>query len=156
MSTSYGASKNQLSYLSHLLFLTPYISQRDNTTCPRSHARDGACISTWAILTHAHCIKNLDVSTFYCCLTNHSRTEWLKPIIVYLLMFVWIGSLDMFQLGQLFSAVHGLAWAYLPHLQSVSKLASWLVVYGLIHRSDCWLGLWLNCFGLLPLASSES
>ena len=33
-------------------------------------------------LGHRHCPKNLSMSTFYCCLSKHSKIEWLKTAVL--------------------------------------------------------------------------
>lgn len=66
-------------------------------------------------------------------------------------MFVWIGNLDMSQLGQLFSAVRGFAWAYCCTAVSlqVSKLISHTYMASFMSLADGW-GCWLEGLGSSP------
>lgn len=68
-----------------------------------------------------------------------------------MLIFVWIGNLDMSQLGQLFLAVHGFAWAYCCIAVSlqVSKLIGQTYMASFTSLADGW-GCWLESLGSSP------
>ena len=65
-------------------------------------------------------------------------------------MFVWIGNLDMSQLRQLFSAVHGLAQAYFYICsQLASQQAHWSYMASFTGLAGGW-ACWLECLGSSP------
>lgn len=105
--------------------------------------------------TH-YTILNLNVSASYSCFNNHPKTEWFKLTVIDLFMLVWIGSLVMSQLGQLFSALPGLAWAYSHiHIQLSSQQARWFHVALFTCLEVDW-ACWLECLGPLCVAPSAS
>lgn len=68
-----------------------------------------------------------------------------------MLLFVWIGNLDMSQLGRLSLAVRGFAWAYCCIAVSlqVSKLIGHTYMASFMSLADGW-GCWLEGLGSSP------